>query len=176
MNWGVDWRTLFVPSGSVTQIFVRGTVMYLMLFLLMRLMPRRQSGNFALPDLLLVVLVADAAQNGMAGEYRSVTEGVLLVATLIAWNYALDWLGYRYKSVGRLIFPRPIPLVENGRMLRANMRRELVTPEELSARLREEGADEVGRVKAAYLEGDGQISVVLSDGDGRQGRADRAFP
>lgn len=79
---------------------------------------------------------ADAAQNGMAKEYRSVTEGVMLVAMIIGWDYALDWLGYRFPAFQRLVRPAPLPLVRNGKLLYANMRRELVTREELMTQLR----------------------------------------
>jgi uncharacterized membrane protein YcaP (DUF421 family) len=48
-------------------------------------------------DLLVIVLIADAAQNGMAGEYRSLTDGLLLVATIVAWSYALNWLAFRFR-------------------------------------------------------------------------------
>lgn len=163
MKWAVDWRGAFVPSVSPFEIILRGTVMYLSLFILLRVVLKRQSGNFALADLLLIVLIADASQNGMAADYKSATDGLLLVLTLVFWNYAMDWLGYRFKSLQNWVFPGPLPLVENGKMLRENMRQELITVGELMAHLREEGIDNVAEVKAAFIEGDGQISVIRKD-------------
>jgi uncharacterized membrane protein YcaP (DUF421 family) len=58
---------------------------------------RRQTGGLSTPDVLLVILLADAAQNGMADQYRSVTEGVMLVGTIIFWNFAIDWLGFIFR-------------------------------------------------------------------------------
>jgi uncharacterized membrane protein YcaP (DUF421 family) len=72
---------------------LRGTLVYLFLFAVLRVM-RHQA------DLLLVVLIVDAAQNAMGSEYTSVTEGAILVATIAAWDYALDWLGSTSRKSG----------------------------------------------------------------------------
>src|SRR4030095_12778419 len=90
----VNWHQMFVPSGSLLELVVRGSLMYL-LILAGFLLFRRDAAVLSAADLLVVVLIADAAQNGMAGEYKSLTEGAIVVATIFAWNYALDWLAYR---------------------------------------------------------------------------------
>jgi uncharacterized membrane protein YcaP (DUF421 family) len=74
---------------------------------MMRFILKRQSGGLSTPDVLLIVLLADAAQNGVAGEYRSVTEGILLVGTIVFWNFAVDWLEYRFPAMERLLRPAP---------------------------------------------------------------------
>ena len=160
----IDWRVVFVPSNSVLEIILRGTLTYLALFVLMRVVLKRETGTVSLADLLMVVLIADAAQNAMASEYKSVTEGVVLVSTLIFWNYALDWLGARFPLFGRLVHPPPLKLVEDGRLLRRNMRKEMITEEEMMSHLREQGVEDVSEVKAAYMEGDGRISVIKAEG------------
>ena len=68
--------------------------MYLGLFVIMRFMARRQAGHFGPADLLVIVLIADAAQNGLGKEYSSVTEGLALVLTIVGWEYLLDWLAW----------------------------------------------------------------------------------
>ena len=65
--------------------------------------------------------------------------------------------------IGRFVHPPAVELVRNGRMLRENMRRELITVEELMSQLREQGIDALNRVKSARLEGDGQISVITRE-------------
>lgn len=159
----VDWTRTFVPSTPLLEIFVRGTLMYLALFLLLRLVLKRQPAGLGVTDLLVLVLLADAAQNGLAGDYTSVTDGVLLVATIVFWAYALDWLGYRFERVERLVHPPPLLLVKEGRMLRENMRRELVTEGELASQLRLQGIRDVSEVREAFMEGGG-ISVLAEDG------------
>jgi uncharacterized membrane protein YcaP (DUF421 family) len=159
----VDWHAVFVPKTPIAEIVVRGTIVYLVLFTLLRFILKRQSGTLGVTDLLVVVLIADAAQNAMAGEYRSVPDGIVLVVTIIFWSFALDWLGDRFPAVGRFVHPPPLELVRDGKMLRRNMRRELITTEELMGQLREQGIDELSQVKSARMEGDGHISVVTRD-------------
>lgn len=150
---------MFVPTVSLAEIFLRGTVVYLCLFFMLRVL-RREAGDIGITDVLVVVLIADAAQNAMAAEYKSITEGLVLVATIAFWDYFLDWLGYRYPVVQRLLRPAPLLLVRNGRMLKQNMKRELIREEELMSQLREQGISELQEVKKCYLEGDGRISVI----------------
>jgi uncharacterized membrane protein YcaP (DUF421 family) len=160
----VDWHAVFVPKTPLLEIVVRGTLVYLALFLLLRLVLKRQSGTVAVTDLLVVVLIADAAQNAMADDYRSVPDGLLLVATIVFWSYALDWLGYRFRWLGRFIHPPPLELIRDGKVLWRNLRKELVSLDELKSQLREQGIEDIAHVKAARMEGDGRISVVSNDG------------
>ena len=108
----------------------------------------------------MTVLIADAAQNAMAIQNHSITEGFLLILTIVFGNYTLDWLGKRSPRVAHLLHPPPLPLVKDGRLRRRNMRRELITEEELRSHLRQQGIAEFAQVQAAYMEGDGQISII----------------
>lgn len=155
----IDWSSVFTPATPVAEIMLRGTLVYLFLFAVLRLM-RHQAGALNITDLLLVVLIADAAQNAMGSDYKSVTEGAILVATVAAWDYALDWLGFHFPKTRRFIRPEPLPLIRDGVMLRHNMRRQLITEEELMTQLHEQGVDQVSEVKRCWLEGDGRISVI----------------
>ena len=76
MGFGnVNWHDVFVPDTPLLEIFVRGTIVYLAIFALLRFVLTRQSGNLGVTDLLVIVLIADAAQNAMASEYKSVPDG-----------------------------------------------------------------------------------------------------
>jgi uncharacterized membrane protein YcaP (DUF421 family) len=159
----MDWKSIFLPDVPILEIVLRGTIMYISLFVLLRVILKRQTGSLGMTDLLLITLLADASQNAMAGEYTSVPNGIVLVATIIFWNYAFDWLGYRSQWFTRLIEPPPLPLVKDGKMLRKNMRRELITEEELMGQLREQGVNSLDLVKEVYIESDGNISLVRRD-------------
>ena len=163
----IDWRLLFIPSQSLFEIFLRGTIIYLFLFFLFRIL-RRQAGAIGIPDLLLVVLVADASQNAMASEYKSITEGLILVATIASWDYFLDWLGYRFPKLHRLVRPAPLLLIKDGKIQRRNLRKEMVTMEELMAELHQNGIENAEEVEKSYLEGDGHISVIKKKPTGTQ--------
>jgi uncharacterized membrane protein YcaP (DUF421 family) len=145
------------------ELVVRGSVMYWFIFLLFRFVLRRDVGSIGIADVLLLVLVADASQNALAGGYTTVAEGCVLVATIAGWNYALDWASYHYSPLRRLVEAPPLPLVRHGRVLRANLRKEMLTLDDLYAKLREQGVEDVRQVKAAYMESDGMISVVRTD-------------
>src|SRR5919205_1205323 len=107
--FAIDWAQIFKPDTSPLEIFVRGSTVYLALFSLLRFVVRREAGTVGMSDLLVLVLIADAAQNAMAGSYNSLPDGLLLVATIVFWSFALDWLGYHVPWIGRLVRPQPLP-------------------------------------------------------------------
>ncbi|MDF9861603.1 uncharacterized membrane protein YcaP (DUF421 family) [Methylorubrum pseudosasae] len=117
-----DWQALFVPEHSLLEIALRGTIMYLALLLVMRFVMQRQAGAVSLADLLVIVLIADVSQNAFSNEYKSLTEGLLLVLTIVGWNYAIDWLAFRVPAFERFITPKRLPLVVDGRICWRNMR------------------------------------------------------
>lgn len=160
----INWGELFGLSVSPWELIIRGTAMYWFLFLIFRVIIRRDIGAVGIADILILVIVADASQNAMAGEYKTVSDGMILVATLIGWNVALDWLSYLSPVFRRLAEPSPMLLIKEGRMLRRNMRRELITDEELWSKLRQNGIKSLDEVKEAYIESDGQISVIKKGG------------
>lgn len=161
----VQWAHVLGPSLSPWEIIVRGTIVYLAVFFLLRFTFKRETGSTSMTNLLVLVVLADAAQNAMSGSYSSVSDGLLLVGTIVGWSIALDAAAYRWKWAARLAKPRPLPLVEEGRVLRRNMRRELITEDELRFELRERGVEDVGQVRRAFMEPDGQVSVILYEGE-----------
>jgi uncharacterized membrane protein YcaP (DUF421 family) len=156
----MDWASLFRFDMNPFELVLRGTLMYWFIYLLFRFMLRRDVGSIAIADILLLVLIADASQNALAGGYTSVAEGCVLVATIAGWNYALDWGSYHFKIVRRLAEAPPLPLIRHGHVLRQNLRLEMLTLDDLHAKLREQGIEDVRQVKAAFMESDGMISVV----------------
>lgn len=164
----VDWNSIFVPTVSLAEMFVRGTLTYLLLFFILRFL-RRETGAIGIADLLVIVIIADAAQNAMAGEYKSITEGAVLVLTIAFWDYALDWLSYRFPAIRRIVRPVPLLLIKDGHMIKRNMRQEMITEEELLSQLREHGVESVREVKKCYLEGDGHISIIAGESKGSKG-------
>jgi uncharacterized membrane protein YcaP (DUF421 family) len=151
---------LFEVHVPVVELVLRGTLVYWLLFLIFRFVLRRDVGAVGIADILLLVIVADAAQNAMSGGYDTFTEGAILVLTIVAWNWLLDFLSYRFAIVRRFSSPDRLTLVQRGVPQRRNLRREYITIEELHEKLREQGIEKLADVKAAYLEGDGQISVI----------------
>ena len=156
----VEWSELFGLSVSPLETVVRGTAMYWFLFLLFRIVIRRRVGAVGISDILLLVIIADASQNAMSGDYKSITDGCILVATIIAWNMLVDWLTYLSPALEKVLQPPPLLLVHRGRVLHKHLRHEFVSEEELRAKLREQGVAEYAQVEKAYMESDGKVSVV----------------
>ena len=162
--WEINWPEIFVPSVSPLEIFIRGTLIYLFCFVVMRFTRRGISG-VSISDLLIIVMIADAAQNGMAADYKSVTDGVLLILTLILWDFALNVLQDKVPFIQRLFYPKPVELIREGKLLRKNMDRNYITYDELMSQVRESGIEKVSEVKLSCMEGDGSISIIPFDKD-----------
>ena len=156
----MDLQEIFSFSVSPLEIVVRGTSVYWFLFVVFRLVLRRNVGSIGIADVLVLVIIADAIQNAMAGEYTSVTDGCLLVSTIVFWNVVVDWLAYRWSFLRKLLEPRPLLLIRDGQLLRHNMRKELVTEDELLAQLRKQGVEKVQEVKRAFMETAGKVTVI----------------
>jgi uncharacterized membrane protein YcaP (DUF421 family) len=142
------------------ELIIRGTALYWFLFVIFRLILRRDVGSIGIADVLLIVLIADASQNAMADEYKSVSDGFVLIGTLVFWNLAVDYLSYRFPIMERWMSGTKLCLIRDGQMLKRNMRREFITPEELMSQLRQKDVTDVKEVRRAYLEIDGNISVL----------------
>ena len=156
----VDWSELFSFSVPIAELVVRGTAMYWFLFLLFRFVVRRDASGVGMADILVLVIVADAAQNAMAGEYRSISDGMLLISVIVFWNFLVDWLCYRYRFLERVFQAPPLLLVKDGRLQQRNMRSQMLTREDIEEKLREQGVADLKKVRRAYLESDGKFSVI----------------
>lgn len=156
----IEWAELFILDVPFLEIFVRGTIVYLALILMMRFGKNRGIGSIGVSDMLVVILIADASQNAMAGEYTSITAGLLLVATILFWDFAIDGMCYYIPALEKIIERKTICLIKNGKMLKRNMRHEFITQDELMAQLRSCGIDDVKLVKDARIEENGDFSAV----------------
>ena len=156
----IELFTLTLPIG---EIFLRGSTVYLSLVLLFRFVVRRDAGAIGTADLLVLVLIADASQNAMAGDYRTIADGLVLVLTLIFWNRALDWLTFRFPRLEKLLEADKLLLIRDGKIMWRNLRKELITEEELTAKLRGHGLESAAEVRLAYLESDGEITVIAGN-------------
>lgn len=158
--WNIDWHSIFTPKNSLLEMVVRGTIMYFILFGLMRVALKRQAGMIGMADVLVIVLLAEVAGNGFAAEYTSVVEGTVLIATILFWSYTVEWLLQKFPAANRFLTEPTVLLIKNGKLLRKNMKAELVTKEELMAQMRENGIEDFSKVKQACMEADGMISFI----------------
>jgi uncharacterized membrane protein YcaP (DUF421 family) len=156
----IQWDEIFKFSMSPVEMIIRGSLTYWFIFILLRIAGRRDIGSLGIADLLVVVLISDAAQNAMAGEYKSVPDGMVLITTIIFWTVFIDRLQYYCPSVRPFLQPPKLCIVKDGQLQRRAMRRESLTLDELESELRQKGISEISAVRRAYIEPDGSISVI----------------
>lgn len=160
----IDFATIFSFTVSPLELVLRGTLMYWFLFIVFRFVLRRDVGSLGISDFLFVVILGDAAQNGMIGSANSAIDGMVLIGTLVFWSYMLDFASFRFPMVERLTAAPRLCLVRDGKLQRKNMRREFITDQELHAKIRQEGVEGITSLKLLYLEADGEMSLIRQDG------------
>jgi len=149
------WRL----SVSWWELILRGLIVYVFLIVLLRVTGKRQVGQLAPFDLVLLLVLSNAVQNAMTGGDNSVLGGLISASVLVLLNYAAGHLTYRSKKLESLFEGRPEVLVHNGKVFTDVMEREKLTHHELNAALREAGIACVEQVHYAILENNGTISV-----------------
>src|SRR5690349_15477730 len=142
------------------EFLVRGVVVYLFLMALLRLTGKRQVGQLAPFDLVLLLVLSNAVQNSMNGGDNSITGGIILATTLVAINGLVGFLTFRSKRLERFIEGRPEILIHGGHVDHKAMRRARMTMHELESALRTEGMCGPQEVRFALLENNGHITVI----------------
>lgn len=151
---------IFGLEAGVVEMILRGTVVYWTVLILLRLAGRREIGSLGTADLLVLVLVADAAGDALSGGSPSVSDGIVVVTTIVVWSVLLDRAAYYSPLVHRLLEPDRVCLIKDGRILKSGLRSEHIGRGELMEQLRLQGIESITEVKRAYLEATGQFSVI----------------
>ena len=144
----------------VWELIVRGSVVYVFLLVLLRLTGKRQIGQLAPFDLVLLLVLSNSVQNSMNAGDNSLVGGLISAATLVALNYGVSYATFRSKKLEALIEGRPQVIIHNGRVFEEVMRSAKLTHHELSAALRRSGCTCAEDVQIAVLENNGSISIV----------------
>ena len=156
----LNWHDMFVPSISWVELIARGALTYVFLIIILRLTGKRQVGQLAPFDLVLLLVLSNGVQNAMNGGDNSYTGGLIIATTLVALNLCVGLATARSKWLEKVIEGRPRILIHNGKILEDVMAREQITHHELMSALRVAGTANVREVHFAVLENNGQISVV----------------
>src|SRR5438270_6995142 len=128
--------SMWVPDPPLWHFIVRGIIVYIFLLVLLRITGKRQVGQLAPFDLVLLLVLSNAVQNSMNGGDNSLTGGLVTATTLIALNWTMGWATYRSKRLEALIEGRPELLIHNGQLNEVIMARAQLTHHELLAALR----------------------------------------
>ena len=150
------------------EFIARALLVYVFLIVILRISGKRQVGQLAPFDLVLLLVLSNAVQNSMNGGDNSVIGGMISVVTLVALNLMLGYATYKSKRLEGIIEGKPQLLIHNGHVDRAMMRRAQITQHELEAALRAAGCGSVTDVQFAVIENNGQISVRAKEHPPRQ--------
>jgi uncharacterized membrane protein YcaP (DUF421 family) len=145
-------------------IVIRSAVIFLFVFLLTRMVGRRELNSLEPFDLILLVVVGDLVQQGVTQNDESLTGALLAISTIGLLTVALSYLSFRFKRLRPILNGEPIVLVEDGEVIEPNLRRQRLTREEIGAEARLEGITSIEQVRWAILETDGRISFVEKSG------------
>lgn len=146
------------------EFIIRGVVVYAFLLVFLRLTGRRQTGQFAPFDLVLLLILSNAVQNSMNAGDNSLIGGLISAATLLMCHVLLAHLTYRFPRLADLVDGRPKELVREGRVDKQMLQQQLLSADDLAAALRAGGCLHLHEVERATLEVNGQITVVLRPG------------
>ena len=158
-------QDLFQLSAPWWHFVLRACAIYVLVMVLVRVSGKRAVGQFTPFDLVLLILIGNAVQNGINGGDNSLTGAFVMATTLIALNYAVAFATSRSRRAERLVEGVPVVLARNGKLFDHVLRRELVSREDFREALRMSGVEDVSEVELALLETNGSISVVKKRGD-----------
>lgn len=142
------------------EFIFRAIIVYVFLLVLLRITGKRQVGQLAPFDLVLLLILSNAVQNSMNAGDSSLIGGLISALTLILLNYLLSLATFYSKKAESIVEGRPQILIHQGTVFEDVMERAKLTHHELNSALRNAGCNDLEEVKMAILENNGAISVV----------------
>jgi uncharacterized membrane protein YcaP (DUF421 family) len=141
-------------------IALRAIFLYAFVVLLMRVMGRRELSTLSAPDLVLLVVLGDAIQQGLTQDDYSVTGAVIAISTIAALQVGTSYLSYRSRRARRVLEGEPIVIVQAGKLIERNLKRERLTADEVAEEMRAQQIASVEDVEWAILESNGTMSFI----------------
>jgi len=142
------------------EFIIRALVVFGFLLLALRITGKKQIGQLAPFDLVLLLILSNAVQNSMNAGDNSLIGGLISAATLLALDYFFGWVTFKSKRASRVIEGRPEVLIHNGKIFEKTLKQEHITHNTLEEALRKEGVYSIQDVHYAILENSGAISVI----------------
>jgi len=141
-------------------IVVRAFFAFLFVFLITRLIGRRELRSLEPFDLILLVVVGDLMQQGITQSDMSFTGAVLATGTFAVMVLAVSYAGFRFRRVQPLLEPQPLIVVQDGQVIEPNLRKERMTVDELLAEARQQQISSLDDLRWAVLESSGKVSFI----------------
>ncbi len=157
--------TFFQMSLPWWELVLRAIIVYFVVMLMLRLSGKRAVGQFTSFDMVLLILIGNAVQNGMNGGDNSLPGALLLVGVLVALNYGVAFITARNRSVQKMVEGVPVLVARDGKVFDDVLQREHVSRDDFNEALRQAEDGEPANIHYAMLETNGKISFVMKDGD-----------
>ena len=141
-------------------LVLRAVAMFVFLFVLTRIIGKRELGSLQPFDLLLLIILGDALQQGMTQDDYSITGAVLIVGTFASLQVLLSWMSFRFPRTRPILEGEPIIVIQDGEPIARNLRRERLTVDDLTEGARRQGIAHLADVHFAILETDGTLSFL----------------
>jgi uncharacterized membrane protein YcaP (DUF421 family) len=141
-------------------IALRALFLYAFVVFVMRITGRRELSSLSPIDLVLLIVLGDAIQQGLTQDDYSVTGAVIAVSTIVAIQVASSYVSYRSRSVRRILEGEPIVIAQDGKLIERNMKRERLTEDEVAEEMRKQQIASVDEVAWGILESDGNMSFI----------------
>jgi len=154
---------MFIPEIQILEKIVRPLIVYFFLLITFRIVGKRELGQMTPFDLIVLLTISNVLQNAMIGPDNSLTGGLIGGLTLFVANGLIGRLTIHFPSIARMLEGKPTPLIEDGKVLTRNLRREVMTSAELERAIRKHELDpdsDLPSIKRALLEQDGTVTII----------------
>jgi uncharacterized membrane protein YcaP (DUF421 family) len=138
----------------------RAVALYILIFVVTRVMGRRELSSLAPFDIILLIVIGDAIQQGLTQDDYSLTGAFIVITTFVLLQVATSYISFRWAKARPILEGEPIVLVQDGTVLDRNLKRERMTAEEIAEEARLQQIDSLDKVKWAVLEPSGKISFI----------------
>ena len=155
---------MFALTPDLWQVMLRTAIVYILVLAGLRLAGKREMGELASFDFVMILLLANAVQNAMTGPNTTIMGGIVAAATLLVLNFSVSALVHRYPRLRRIILGQRTTLIEQGIPQLDTLEREHIDEDEIMTAAREHDILKVSDIRTAWLEVDGNITFQTMNG------------
>jgi uncharacterized membrane protein YcaP (DUF421 family) len=141
-------------------LVIRATVVFLFIYLVTRAAGKRELSSMEPFDLILLVVMGDLVQQAITQSDYSVTGALIVISTITLLTVFVSWINWRFRRLRSVLEGQPVVLVENGKMIEHNMKRERITIEDIESEGRQQQVTDIADMRWALLETNGRISII----------------
>ena len=141
-------------------LVVRAAVVFLFIYLVTRVAGKRELSSMEPFDLILLVVMGDLVQQSITQSDYSVTGALIVISTITLLTVFVAWVNWRFRRMRSVLEGQPVVLMENGRMIEPNMKRERITVEDIESEARQQQVTDLADIRWAVLETSGRISII----------------